>query len=307
MALCVKQRNVNTQPLVSIRIVTYNHEDYIAQCLEGILMQRADFPFEVIVGEHSSSDRTQEIALAYQEKYPDKIRVLITERAAKPMQNAIRVHQTCRGKYHAFCDGDDYWIDPLKLQKQVDFMEAHPEVSLCFHNAFIIREDIFGVRLPIVTQLEEVLTFEKYIQQVTFLPTSSIVARSDVLATLPEWRVNVQNSDRLLQLWCAHHGHLGYLNEIMSVYRKRANGLSATMSRSKKEKLDGLLYLYREFDKATQYQHTDLVQVLIRGAVGSYQRERWGAVYYLLHPIEWLKRLRRTYVVLKRYKNTLYI
>jgi glycosyltransferase involved in cell wall biosynthesis len=138
---------MSVPPLVSVRTLTYNHEKYIAQCLEGILMQRTNFPFEVVVGEDCSTDRTQEIVLAYEKKYPDKIRAITSERNVGAARNIVRVQQACQGKYHAFCEGDDYWIDPLKLQKQVDFMEAHPDVSLCFHNVFVVKESNYSVRL----------------------------------------------------------------------------------------------------------------------------------------------------------------
>ncbi|MBI4315421.1 MAG: glycosyltransferase, partial [Chloroflexi bacterium] len=131
---------MNVLPLVSVRTVTYNHEGFIARCLEGILMQRTSFPFEVVVGEDCSTDRTREIVLAYAAEFPDKIRVITSERNVGGARNAVRVQQACRGKYQAFCEGDDYWVDPLKLQKQVNFMETHPEIPLCFHNAFVINE-----------------------------------------------------------------------------------------------------------------------------------------------------------------------
>ncbi len=131
---------MNTPPLVSVRLVTYNHEKWIAQCLESILMQRTDFPFEVIVGEDCSTDGTLEIVLAYAERHPDKIRVLPAEANLGAMTNSYRVQQACRGKYHAMIEGDDYWIDPLKLQKQVDFMEANPDMTLCFHNVFVVND-----------------------------------------------------------------------------------------------------------------------------------------------------------------------
>lgn len=147
------------RPLVSVRTVTYNHEKYIAQCLEGILMQRTNFPFELVIGEDCSTDRTREIVLAYENKYPDKIRAIVSERNVGVAQNALRVMRACQGKYHAFCEGDDYWIDPLKLQKQVYFMEAHQDVTMCFHNALVVKEDGLGVYPFFKTALKEKLTF----------------------------------------------------------------------------------------------------------------------------------------------------
>lgn len=290
--------NLTMQPLVSIRIVTYNHEKYISQCLEGVLAQRTEFPFEVIVGEHSSVDRTQEIVLGYQEKFPDNLRVLITAREESMMQNLLRVQQACRGKYQAMCEGDDYWIDPLKLQKQVDFMERHPDIPMCFHNAFVTREKSFDARYYFSAAMKEKLSFaDAYLLSI---PTASILGRSTVLNTMPEWRVNIMNGDRLLRLWCAHHGPLGYLADVMSVYRKHAGGIVRKAEKSRQEWYANTVYMCQEFDKATQFQHTALLQDFVRKAKERSQRARWGRIYYLLHPRQSKLKLRNICLAAKR-------
>jgi glycosyltransferase involved in cell wall biosynthesis len=282
---------MSEQPLVSVRTATYNHEKFIAQCLEGILMQRTDFPYEVIVGEDCSTDRTREIVLAYQKKYPDKIRVLTSEANVGPAQNSLHIHQACRGKYHAMCEGDDYWIDPLKLQKQVDFMETHPDVSLCFHNAFIVRENPFNGSVFLRSAMKEMLTFEDACQTTT--PTASVMARSEILATLPEWRVKIWCGDVLFRLWCAHHGKLGYLNEIMSVYRRHPGALRLYMRPLRERRYAEEMFLYRELDKETHYQHTATIQAWVREVEGRFQHERLGRWYFLLHPDKLVARLKK--------------
>jgi glycosyltransferase involved in cell wall biosynthesis len=289
---------VEEKPLVSVRIITYNHEKYIEKCLEGILMQRTLFPFEVIVGEHSSTDRTQEIVLAYQKKYPDKIRVFITAREKSPMQNVLQVQQACQGKYQAYCEGDDYWIDPQKLQKQVDFMEAHPDVTLCFHNAFVTRENMFDVRICFVGRMKEILDFDDVL--LMSIPTASLVGRSIVLNTLPDWRVKILNNDRLIRLWCAHHGPLGYINDVMSVYRKHAGGMINNMKNLYKERYSSSVLLCQEFDKATQYQHTKQLRVFVKRALEYRQRAQWGRIYYLLHPNQSIAKLKGICRAIKR-------
>lgn len=120
-------------PVVSVHMITYNHEPYIRQAIEGVMMQKTDFEFELIIGEDCSYDETREICFEYQKKYPDKIRVLWWhENVSKFGGNGRRVRARCRGEFIAFCEGDDYWIDPLKLQKQVDVMRKHPNVGFCF-------------------------------------------------------------------------------------------------------------------------------------------------------------------------------
>jgi glycosyltransferase involved in cell wall biosynthesis len=284
-------------PMVSVRVATYNHEKYIAQCIEGILMQKTDFPFEVIIGEDFSTDRTRDIVLTYQQKYPHKIKILLSEQNLGGPRNSLRIQQACQGKYQAMCEGDDYWIDPLKLQKQVDFMEAHPDFSLCFHNSFIINDPASTARLFYESTLKETLNFDELCQLST--PTASVFARSDVLATLPEWRLKVSPGDILFRLWCAYHGKVGYLKDIMSVYRVHAGGMTSDKSNLDKNH-SKKIYLYQQLDKETQYQHTQAIQAQIKRAEDDYRRNRQGKFYYLRNPFKIITRLRGYYRMIKR-------
>lgn len=120
-------------PLLSIVTITYNHEPYIAKTIEGVLMQQVNFPIEYIIAEDCSTDRTRKICEEYVAKYPKLINLLPSDHNLGAKENEYRAMKTARGKYIAFCEGDDYWTDPLKLQKQVDFLEAHPDYSVTFH------------------------------------------------------------------------------------------------------------------------------------------------------------------------------
>lgn len=124
-------------PLVVIRCITYNHEPYIRQCLEGFIMQRTNFSFEVVVHDDASTDKTAKIIQEYAEKYPEIIKpILETENQYSKHDGSLRriMDEHMHGKYIAMCEGDDYWIDPLKLQKQVDFLEANPDYGLVYTN-----------------------------------------------------------------------------------------------------------------------------------------------------------------------------
>ena len=287
--------------MVSVRVSTYNHEKYIAQCIESILMQKANFPFEVIIGEDFSADGTREIVLAYQKKYPDKIKVILSEQNVGAARNSLRIQQACQGKYHSMCEGDDYWIDPLKLQKQVDFMEAHPDVSLCFHNAFVLNESAATTRIFFETTVKELLAFTDVCQLKT--PTASVMARSKILATLPEWRLKIWCGDVLFRLWCAHHGSVGYLSDIMSVYRVHSGGAVAALWSRLEESHSEEMYLYQQLDKETHYQHTTAIQAQIKRVEEKYRRNTQGKFYYLLNPARIVTRLREYYRAMKRYKT----
>ena len=121
------------EPLLSIVTITYNHEPYIAKTIEGVLMQQVKFPIELIIAEDCSTDGTRSICQQYAEQYPDLIRLITSESNVGAIANERRAMLAARGKYIALCEGDDYWTDPLKLQKQVDFLEAHPDYSVTFH------------------------------------------------------------------------------------------------------------------------------------------------------------------------------
>lgn len=120
------------EPLVSVKMITYNHAPYIAQAIEGVLHQKTNFPFELVIGEDCSTDGTREIVLEYQKKYPDIIRVITSEQNVGARMNGYRTEKACRGKYVTYCEGDDYWHNPYKLQKQVNYLENHAECGLVF-------------------------------------------------------------------------------------------------------------------------------------------------------------------------------
>lgn len=133
-------------PLVSICCITYNHAPYIRKCLDGFLMQKVDFPFEIIIGEDCSTDNTRRICEEYADKNPDIINLLPSECNLGAVENERRVMQTAKGKYIAFCEGDDYWTDPLKLQKQVDFLESNSDYTVCFHNRLVERDGVVSFK-----------------------------------------------------------------------------------------------------------------------------------------------------------------
>lgn len=121
-----------SEPLVCVMMVTYNHVPYITQAIEGVVQQKTNFPFELVIGEDCSTDGTREIVFEYQKKCPDIIRVITSNKNVGMNQNYYRTKKACKGKYIAFCDGDDYWHRSDKLQKQVDYLESHPECGMVF-------------------------------------------------------------------------------------------------------------------------------------------------------------------------------
>jgi len=125
-----KVLEIMPNPMVTVRTSTYQHAHYIKQCIEGVLMQKTTFSVEFIIGEDFSTDGTRKIVFEYAKKYPDRIRVMTADYNVGSKANGRRCIQASRGKYMAICEGDDYWTDPYKLQKQVDFLEANPDYGL---------------------------------------------------------------------------------------------------------------------------------------------------------------------------------
>lgn len=122
-------------PVVSVKMITYNHRPYVANAIEGVLRQQSSYPFELVIGEDCSTDGTRDIVLHYQKEYPTHVRVITSDSNVGMVRNGFRTEWACRGKYIAWCEGDDYWHHPLKLQKQVDYLESHPEVGLVHSGA----------------------------------------------------------------------------------------------------------------------------------------------------------------------------
>lgn len=214
---------------VSVCMITYNQEQYIKQAIEGVLMQQCDFLIELIIGEDCSTDNTKQICEDYASKYP-QIKLLSIQSNLGAMPNFIRTLQVCTGKYIAICEGDDYWTDPLKLQKQVEFMEKNYNTAFCFHNAkthFIDTDivDDFNKNLsPGYFGTKDLLIKE------WFIPTASLLFRTNYLPNhFPEWFYKAYSGDFALELLLSTKGDFYYIDEKMSVYRKNAiNSLSAT-------------------------------------------------------------------------------
>lgn len=130
----------SSEILVSICCTAYNLEKYIGQAIESFLMQKTNFRYEIIIGEDYSSDSTRNIISEYSRKYPDLIEMVISDSNVGIIRNYNRILDKAKGKYIAICDGDDYWVDPLKLQKQVDFLESHDDFVICCHYSYLVNE-----------------------------------------------------------------------------------------------------------------------------------------------------------------------
>jgi len=213
--------------LVSICCICYNQEQYIRQALDGFVMQQTTFPFEVVISDDCSKDDTRKIIAEYKEKYPNVIRDISPEKNKGSMSNWWYVQDCAKGKYVAICEGDDYWTDPLKLQKQVDFLESHPDFSMCCHAAKVLNETTRTVD----TACERMATRE-YFPKDAFpkwqIPTASIVYRKEPVMSYPiRYTEDFVAGDVVLILRCMHVGRVWGMEDKMSVYRMNPGGATS--------------------------------------------------------------------------------
>ncbi len=219
-----------TVPLVSVSVITYNHEKYIRQCLDGILMQDVNFPYEVLVHDDASPDGTADIIREYEAKYPDIIKPIYqTENQYSQGKTVSRFNwDRAQGKYLAFCEGDDYWTDPRKLQNQVDFLEAHPEYIATAHRVEVINEHGETIDYPGYSDVvEHVHTIDDYFKPPYpgKLPSqlASLVMRNVFLTLDPHIKDLFYScnalGDRKLSLLLAMMGNTYCFSEAMATYR----------------------------------------------------------------------------------------
>ena len=221
----------NKNILVSISCITYNHAPYIRQCLDGFLMQKTSFKYEVLIHDDASTDGTEEIIREYEAKYPDIIKPLYEKENQWVLGrrgSAEFNYPRAKGKYIALCEGDDYWIDPYKLQKQVDYMDQNPEYSMCFHNAIEHWEDgLIADRVFSNVENRDYSAVEIY--EKWTIPTASVVFRKKTVDSNRYKEVTANPKfiygDIILFLTCSEFGKLKGFSDRMSVYRKHEGGI----------------------------------------------------------------------------------
>ncbi len=220
----------NNKPKVSICCITYNQKNYIKQALDSFLMQKTNFPFVVIIGDDASNDGTTEIVKEYALKYPDIIKPVFQERNSGGFKNFCDVFNLIDTEYVALCEGDDYWTDENKLQKQVDCLDAHKNCTICFHKTKNIFENNLQEPYDFPNEKQRfnktLLTLNDIIR-FNFIQTNSCMYRcrfkgEDIGKYLS---ADIMPGDWYLHILHAEKGNIIFLDETMSVYRINPNGV----------------------------------------------------------------------------------
>ena len=217
---------------VSVSMITFNHEEFIREAIESVLVQRTNFKYELVIGDDCSTDNTRNIIMEYKKKYPDIIKLNLQEKNIGSRKNSISNLSMCEGKYIALLEGDDYWIDENKLQKQVDFLDSNPDCTFCGHSYrqyYQETENFFGD----VICKEYKFTLEDLLKEDAsnnpnklYIRLLTMIFRKSVIDNPPDIWYKVPYGDYLLEILCLQKGYGACLEEIMGVYRINKNSMT---------------------------------------------------------------------------------
>ena len=234
-------------PKLRVVLVTYNHEKFITQALDSVLSQETNFDYDTVVLEDCSTDSTRTILKEYQEKHPKNLHLVLAEQNQNSNESWLRAFQEAPSEYVATLDGDDFWTSPHKLQKQVDFLESHPECSMCFHNVRVFYEDKSHESYDFTSPEQKEISGLREILLGNCINGSSPVFRTSVFENLPDWLLTLKWADWGAYVWAAHHGNLGYIKEIIGAYRIHWKGFYSGMSWI--DQLGGTIQFYQTMKK----------------------------------------------------------
>jgi glycosyltransferase involved in cell wall biosynthesis len=238
---------------VSVCLLTYDHERYIAGAIESALAQKTDFDWELVVGDDCSKDRTGEIVRSFAECHPGRIRALPFETNVGLVPNFLRTFGACRGEYVALLDGDDYWTHPSKLQRQSDFLDAHPECSISFHDVAVLLPDDTVCEANYTSPDQKEFSGVEDLFETNFIATCSAMLRRGAVTELPSWYASSRWEDWPLYILYAERGKIGYLNEVMAVYRNHGRGLWSGLDPV--SQLEAVVHFLEDLDGRLEYRY----------------------------------------------------
>ena len=279
-------------PKVSVAMLTYNHERFVAQAVESALAQQTSFAFEIVIGDDASQDSTRSILLELQRKHPKQIRLLLHEQNLTGLRNLEQVLGACRGDYIAILEGDDYWTDSVKLQKQADRLDADPGLAICHTNALKVYDGEKSpskvwheVSPPQRATLDDLLRWN-------IIVTCTVMFRNHLFQPLPNWFFEGRIGDWPLHMLNALHGDIDYIDEVTAAYRIHAGGFWST--RSRLDEIAGLVCTaqlmrtalppkhQKQLDRTINQWHAEVVDLKICN--GEFDEAQQYAIEKMQHP-----------------------
>jgi glycosyltransferase involved in cell wall biosynthesis len=247
---------------VTVLVTTYNHEKFIVQALESVLMQRTNFDYDVVVIEDCSTDSTRDTVIDFQRAYPGKIKIILSEKNRCDNANFCKAYLESSSQYVALLDGDDFWTSPHKLQRQADFLDTNPESAMCFHNATVFYEDRSRepwYRNPV--DQKAISTLED-LWACNFIAGCSPMLRRDLFDEFPSWYADTGiPGDWPLYLLSTQHGNIGYIDEVMGAYRIHSRGLWSSLNET--QKLERLIEFYEAMNRNLRFRYDAIVTRMI--------------------------------------------
>ncbi len=265
---------------VSVVTLTYNQERFIRQALDSILTQECDFTFECIVGDDCSTDGTREILGEYERRYPDRLHPVLRETNVGARHNLADVLKRCRGRYVAILDGDDFWTTPHKLERQVAFMEAHPDCAVSFHDVRAIDENGNDCDVPVSYDRPERSEIEDLLCE-NFISTCTVMYRWGLVDGLPSWWDKTWVSDYTLHVLHARHGWIGYIDDVMAAYRVHGEGMWS--GQRQVDRLEEFTKTLRLLDEEFGRTYHDLIESTIHAQIYNEFAERFDLASRLFH------------------------
>lgn len=263
---------MSQEKLVSVICTAYNHGKYIKSALDGFVMQKTNFPFEVIIHDDASTDNTAQIIKEYAEKYPDIIvPILQTENqySKKVMIDIEILYPLAKGKYIAFCEGDDFWTDENKLQMQVDFLEKNPEYTACVHNTIV--HDCTGKRKDELVVNSDGVHDVKFEQVVWGMQnayqTSALVVKKEALMNVPEFCLKAYKNgfgDFPNAIWFTIMGKVHFMPYVMSTYRSMSETSWSLKTYNVKKQIEHINHLIDMFEGIKAYVSDERIELLNR-------------------------------------------
>ncbi len=258
----------NEAPTVDVCMVVFNHERFCRESIKSVLAQKTDFSVHILVGEDCSTDGTRKILLEYQRLFPERIRLFLSTQnlgivTGNGRLNFLRLLDACRGKYIALLDGDDYWTDPHKLQKQVDYLEAHPECSSVFSRACYVDENgkeakFNGASLFGPPRVKPVYRTTDLLGDGNFIPTGTLLFRRECVDGLPDWFSCFRVGDWPLNVLNAGSGPIGFIDAVTAAYRVHGDSFYNALSMT--EKLNTEDMCYQEFQRVLGREHASAIR-----------------------------------------------